>query len=183
MDNQAVSSQRVHNKPNITLNNFNIMQLFSWTPYAHKVNHTHGIHSLNMKLHFHSYLQVIPADDYQHVSTLVSCKRIHLHQSGSLFQFLLQLKVFHDNEAASDWLPRGLCPESFLQNPLVTFDHEKSISYIHRQPTPLMSQGIILTEQQEIQAHLTGPVRQRPSQDLLYTTVNNIYGDFWQTFL
>lgn len=70
------------------------MQLFSWTAYAHKVTHTHGIHSLNMKVHFHSYLQGIPADGYQHVSTLVSCKRIHLHQSGSLFQFWLQFKVF-----------------------------------------------------------------------------------------
>lgn len=144
------------------------MQLFSWTAYTHKVDHTHGIHSLNMKVHFHGYLQGIPADGYQHVSARVSCKHIHLHKSGSLFQFWLQLKVFQDNEAASDRLPRGLRPEQdFLQDPLVTFDHEKSISYIHLQLMPLMPQGIILTGQQEIQAHLPGPVRQKHSQDLL----------------
>lgn len=141
------------------------MQVFSWTAYAHKVNHTHGIHSLNMKVHFHSYLQGIPADGYQHVSTPVSCKCIHLHQSGSLFQFWLQLKVFQDNEAASDlsFMPKQVFP----QDPPVTFDHDKSISYIYLEPTLWMLQGIIVTGQQEIQAHLPGPLRQKHSQDLV----------------
>ena len=111
-------------------------------------------------MYFHSYLQRIPADGYQHVSALVSCKHIHLHESGSFTQFWLQLKVFQDNEAANDRLPWGLCPEKdCLQDPLVTFDHEKRISYIHLLLMPLMPWGIILTGQQESQAHLPGPVR------------------------
>lgn len=109
-----------------------------------------------MKTYFHSYLQRIPADGYQHVSALVSCKHIHLQESGSFFQFWLQLKVFQDNEAANDWLPRGLSPEKdCLQDPLVTADHEERISYIHLLLMPLIPWGIILTGQ----PHLLGPAR------------------------
>lgn len=136
------------------------MHLFNWTAYAYKVDHAHGIHSLPIKMYFHSYLQWIPVAGYQHVPALVSCKHIHLCESGSFFQFWLQLKVFQDNEAVNDWLPRGLCSEKdCLHNPLVTFDHEKRISYIHLLLMPLMPWGIILTRQQGSQAHLPGPDR------------------------
>lgn len=46
-----------------------------------------------------------------------------------------------------------------FQDPLVTFDHEKRISYIRLLLMPLMPWGIILTELQENQAHPPEPVR------------------------
>lgn len=158
------------------------MQVFSWTAYAHKVNHTHDIHSLNMKVHFHSYLQGIPADGYQHVSTPVSCKCIHLHQSGSLFQFWLQLKVFQDNEAASDlsFMPRAGLPSGSTSN---FWPWQKYILHLSGAYT-LNAPG-----------HYSDRAARNPGTSpwateteafsgfALDCRVNNIYGDFWQTFL
>lgn len=67
----------------------------------------------------HSHPHGTPADGYQHVSTLISCKHSHLHESGSFFQFQLQLKVFQD-KAANE--------KDCLQDPLVNSDHKERTS-------------------------------------------------------
>lgn len=142
------------------------MYLFNWIAYAYKVDHARSVHSLCMKMYFHSYLQQIPADGYQYLSTLVRHKNIHFPKSDSLSKFWFQLKVFQDNETANDWLCQGLqgllSEKDCLQDPLVTFDHEKKIACIHLLLIYLMPWGTILTgwqERQACQAHLPGPVR------------------------
>lgn len=87
------------------------MHLFNQTAYVYKKDHAHSIHNPHVKMYFHSHPDGMPADGYQHVSALVSCKHSHLHKSGSFFQFLLQLKVFQDNKAANE--------KDCLQDPLV----------------------------------------------------------------
>lgn len=121
MDNKTASSQRAHSNIKTHLKQTLIpTHLFNQTAYVYKKDHAHSIHNPHMKMYFHSHPDGMPADGYQHVSTLVSCKHSHLHKSGSFFQFLLQLKVFQYNKGANE--------KDCLQDSLVNSDHKERIS-------------------------------------------------------
>lgn len=151
------------------------MQLFSWTAYTHK---SHTWHS--EPKHGSALPQLPTRHPSRWLPACVHSCQLQMYSPSSVWHIIsiLTPKVFQDYEAASDWMPWGLCPEQiFLQDPLVTSDHEKSD--IHLQPMPLMPQGIDGTARNPG----TSPWTETFSGFAWGYTVNNIYGDFWQIFL